>query len=469
MLKVYNTLSRKKEAFAPRKGKQVNLFVCGPTVYDFSHIGHSRTYLVFDMVAKYLRQQGFKVFYLQNITDIDDKIIKRAKEEKISWKKLSQKFQREYLKDMKALKIDSVTKYAPATKYIKEIIGQVKRLLKKGFAYQTDDGVYYDIKKFKGYGKLSGRTATGAQDAVSRIDESKDKRNKGDFCLWKISKPEEPAWPSPWGKGRPGWHIEDTAITEKFFGPQYDIHGGARDLIFPHHEAEISQMEAISGKTPLVKYWLHTGFLTVKGEKMAKSLGNFITIKDFLEKYSGRLLRLFVLKTHYRSPINYDEKEISEVKKQLEKIDNFIDKLKSKKAKKKVKIESKNLLTDMVAKFQKDFDEAVADDFNTPKAAAALFKLINEGNTLLSQNKISAAAAGHILEFLKRTDEFFGFIFWTKTKEKISTNVLNLVKEREKQRLAKNWQRADELRDKIENLGYLIEDTIEGPKIIKKS
>lgn len=469
MLKIYNTLSRKKEVFEPIKNKRVNLFVCGPTVYDFSHIGHARTYIVFDMLVKYFRQQGFKVFYLQNITDIDDKIIKRAKEEKIPWKKLSRKFEKEYLKDMKTLKIDSVTKYAPATKYIKEIIGQVKRLLKKDFAYQTKDGIYYDIKKFKNYGKLSGRTATGAQDAISRIDESKNKRNKGDFCLWKLSIPGEPSWSSPFGWGRPGWHIEDTAITEKFFGPQYDIHGGGRDLIFPHHEAEISQMEAISGKSPLVKYWLHTGFLTVKGIKMAKSLGNFITIKDFLAKHSPRYLRLFVLKTYYRSPINYDEKELAEVKRQLEKIDNFTEKLKNKKTKKKIKIKSRNLLTDLAAKFQKELKAALEDDFNTPKAVAAIFKMVNVGNSLLAQDKISPAGAGYILEFLSAADKFFGFIFWKKTKEEIPSVMLKLVRKREKYRREKNWQAADETREKIKKLGYELEDTLDGPKIIRKS
>ena len=317
MLKLYNTLTRKKESFTPKKGKKVNLFVCGPTIYDFSHIGHARTYIVFDAFVKYLKQKSFNVFYLQNITDIDDKIIIRAKEKKTTPRKLALLFEKEYLKDMKSLKVSSITKYARATSHVKEIISQVKRLLKKGFAYQIKDGIYYDISNFKNYGKLSRRTVLQAEDAVSRIDETKDKRNKGDFCLWKFSKKGEPRWKSPFGLGRPGWHIEDTAITEKYFGLQYDIHGGARDLIFPHHEAEIAQMEAISGKSPMVNYWLHTGFLTVKGKKMAKSLGNFITIKDFLKDYSPRILRLFVIKSHYRSPIDYNEKLISQTKKEL--------------------------------------------------------------------------------------------------------------------------------------------------------
>ena len=295
MLKLYNTLSQKKEVFRPRilrrlrqglplrsarsahrkqaqdkKGKKVNLFVCGITPYDFAHIGHARTYIVFDMIAKYLREKGFDVFYLQNITDVEDRIIQRAREKKTTFKKLARQFEKKYLKDMKTLKVDSVTKYARAIDYIKEIISQVKRLKTKGFAYKIKEGIYYDISKLKDYGKLSNRTVSQAEDAESRIDESKAKKNRGDFCLWKLAPYQtysgagsDPAWPSPWGPGKPGWHIEDTAITEKHFGPQYDIHGGARDLMFPHHEAEIAQMEAISGKAPMVKYWLHAGFLTV--------------------------------------------------------------------------------------------------------------------------------------------------------------------------------------------------------------
>ncbi len=443
MLKIYNTLTRKKQVFRPRKKNKVNLFVCGITSYDFSHIGHARTYIVFDMIAKYLKQKGYNVYYLQNITDIDDKIINRAKREKISWKDLSQKFEREYLKDMKALDITSVSKYARATSHIKEIISQVKRLLEKGFAYQIKDGIYYDISKFKNYGKLSRRTVLQAEDAVSRIDESKNKRNKGDFCLWK----------GDFAKGRPGWHIEDTAITEKYFGPQYDIHGGARDLIFPHHEAEIAQMEAISGKKPLVKYWVHSGFLTVKGKKMAKSLGNFITIKDFLEDHSTRILRLFVLKTHYRSPIDYSDKEIKQVKKQLARIDEFTDKLKKQETRNK----KQNLK--LVEKTKNKFEKAMNDDFNTPKAMAVIFELISK------VNKGSLAPPKEILRFLKKVDKVFGFIFSPKKKLKIPEKIKKLIKQREKYRKEKNWRLADEIRKKIKQKGYLLEDTKQGPKI----
>lgn len=461
MLKLYNTLSRKKEVFRPRKNKKVNLFVCGPTTYDLSHLGHARTYIVFDVITKYLKQKGYDVFYLQNITDVDDKIIKRAKEKNIKPEKLAREFEKEYLRDVKSLKIDSVKKYARATDHIREITSQVERLLKKGCAYKTADGVYYDISKFKDYGKLSQRTILQAEDAVSRIDESVGKRNKGDFCLWKISKPGEPKWKSPFGSGRPGWHIEDTAITEKYFGPQYDIHGGARDLIFPHHEAEISQMEAISGKKPLVKYWLHTGFLTVKGEKMSKSLGNFITIKDFLKENSARILRLFVIKTHYRSPIDYSQELISQVKKELERIDEFLEKLKTS------NFAKTSIDKNLVSETERDFQTALEDDFNTPKAIASIFDLINQGNSLIAQNKLSQTEAKNILKFLKKVDQVFDFIFWKKTKEKIPAEILGLVKERERYRKENQWQKADELRKKIKTLGYWVEDIKEGSKIKK--
>ena len=466
MLKLYNTLSQKKEILKPRQGKRINLFVCGPTTYDFSHLGHARTYLVFDMIVKYLRQKGYNVFYLQNITDIDDKIINRAEERKTTPQKLARFFEKEYLKDMKSLKIDSVTKYAGATKHIKEIVSQVERLLKKGFAYQIKDGIYYDIAKFKEYGKLSKRTIRQAEDGVSRIDESKRKKNKGDFCLWKLSKSEEPRWNSPFGWGRPGWHIEDTAIAEKFFGPQYDIHGGAKDLIFPHHEAEISQMEAISGKKPFVRYWLHSGFLTVKGQKMAKSLGNFITIRDFLKKNENRILRLLVIKTHYRSPLDYNEKMLCQNKKELERIDEFIEKIKNPRLRQGFGGQAKLKIP------KGEFKMAMDDDFNTPKAIAVIFNLITKVNTLISQNQLSLANAKKILLFLEKVDKVFNFIFQEKTKtclpagrEKIK--LLNLVKQREKYRKEGLWQKADEIRKRIKEMGYWIEDTKEGSKIKK--
>lgn len=449
MLKLYNTLSHKKEILKPLHKKKLKLFVCGPTVYDSAHIGHARTYLAFDMIVKYLKENGYDVFYLQNITDIDDKIINRARETKTAPSELAAHFEKDYLEDMKALKINSVIKYARAANHIKEIISQIKRLLKKGYAYQIEDGIYYDISKFKGYGKLSRRTALQAEDAVSRIDETMGKKNKGDFCLWKISKPGEPNWLSPWGEGRPGWHIEDTAITEKYFGQQYDIHGGARDLIFPHHEAEIAQMEALSGK-PLVRHWLHTGFLTVNGRKMSKSSGNFITIREFVNKHSPRVLRFFALKAHYRSPIDYSENAVLQAERELERIDEFVEELK------RPGLLGRPGLKAQIAKYKMQFNAAMEDDFNTPKAVAVIFEMMRQRDCL---------NAKETLKFLKQIDKFFNFIFWPKIKERIPQNVLELVKRREEYRKENNWQKADEIRQKIKESGWMIEDTNNGPKI----
>ncbi len=456
MLKVYNTLTGKKDVLKTDKAKNLRLFVCGPTVYDFAHIGHARTYISFDLMVKYLKQKGWSVFYLQNITDIDDKIIQRAKEKETSPKKLALNYEKEYLKNMKELKIDSVTKYARATDNVKEIISQVERIMKKGTAYKTGDGIYFDIKKFEGYGKLSKRTALQAEDSVSRIDQAVEKKNKGDFCLWKFSKPEEPSWPSPWGKGRPGWHIEDTAIAEKYFGLQYDVHGGARDLIFPHHEAEIAQMETISGKEPMVKYWLHTGFLTVKGQKMAKSLNNFITINGFLENNSARILRFMVSKTHYRSPLDYTENSLIQAKRELERIDEFTERLKKQKARKQIQ---------GMERLKEEFEKAMEDDFNTPKAVSFIFEIVNKGNQLMDKDLLGKKEAEQILEFFKEKDRFLQFLFWPK--EKIPQEIKDLAQEREKQRKKKNWQEADRIRKEMEDLGWQPKDTEKGTELKK--
>ncbi len=466
MLKIYNTLTGKKEDFKPLSRKKVNFFVCGPTVYDFSHIGHARTYIAFDVICRYLKEKGYDVFYLQNITDIDDKIIKRAKEKNINWKELARRFEKEYLKDMKLLGVNSVKKYARATSHIKEIISQVGRLLKKGYAYQISDGIYYDISKFKDYGKLSRRTALMAQDAVSRIDESKEKRNKGDFCLWKFSKPDEPKWKSPWGYGRPGWHIEDTAITEKYFGAQYTIHGGARDLIFPHHEAEIAQMEAISNKKPMVKYWLHTGFLTVNRQKMSKSLKNFITINDFLKKHSPFILRFFVLKSHYRSPVDYSEKIISQIREEKEKISEFVERIENCQRLKKSK-ERKTDISAIIKRAKLDFEKAMDDDFNTPKAIAAIFKFINKINPFLVDKKISRSEAKRILKLFNWFNKILGLPVEKKKQIKIPQEILCLVEKRERCRQQKKWKEADEIRKELNELGYTLEDIENNKTIIR--
>jgi cysteinyl-tRNA synthetase len=464
-LKIYNTLTGKKDLFKPREGKKVNLFVCGPTVYDYSHLGHARNYIVFDAFVKYLKIKGFNVFYLQNITDLDDKIIARAREKGVTPKDLALAFEKEYLKDMKALGITSVSKYARATSHIKEIISQVARLQKKGLAYEiSEDGIYFEISKFKKYGKLSGRTALGAEDAVSRIDYSKNKKSRGDFCLWKFSAENEPNWKSPWGSGRPGWHIEDTAITEKFFGSQYDIHGGARDLIFPHHEAEIAQMEAVSGKSPLVKYWMHVGFLTVNGQKMSKSVGNFITISDFLKRCPPNYLRFFVVKNLWRSPVDYSESVMIEVKSTVEKIEEFLRKLKSS-ASAKTPLGKQN--SKLISKFKNNFYKELDDDFNTPQAFAVMFDFIKKANQLLELNKISKKECGEINKFFIEINDIFGIIDFRKVNVKIPAKIKRLAQARENFRKKQEWQKADEARLQMEKQGYVVEDTKDGPAIKK--
>ncbi len=457
-MKIYNTLSGKKDDLKPIHGKKINLFVCGPTVYDYSHIGHARTYVIFDAFVKYLRQIGYDVFYLQNITDIDDKIIARAREKGVTPKDLAIAFEIEYLKDMKTLGINSISKYARATNYIKQIISQIQRLEEKGYAYKIEgDGIYYNIEKFKNYGKLAGRTALGAEDAVTRIDYSKDKKNRGDFCIWKFnetSDESEPSWPAPFGAGRPGWHIEDTAITEKFFGAQYDIHGGARDLIFPHHEAEISLMEAISGKRPMAKYWMHTGFLTVSNQKMGKSLGNFITIGDLLKRCPANFLRFFIVKNLWSSPVDYSESAMIEVKSAADKIEEFLRKIKNAKA------VTKNLK--LAKTFEKSFYAELADDFNTPKAFAVMFEFIGKTNILLEQNLISKKEAQEIYKLFQNINKIFGIINFEKVNKAIPAEVKKLAKLRELHRKNKEWQKADEARAQIEKKGFTVEDTKDG-------
>lgn len=460
MLKLHNTLTKKLETVNPINDKKINLFVCGPTVYDFSHIGHAKTYIQFDIIARYLKYRGYDVFYLQNITDVDDKIIQRAAEKNENPKALAQRFEEEYHKDMRSLNITSVTKHARATDHIPQIINQVKTLISKNYAYEIEDGVYFDLSKFPEYGKLSGRTSTEAEDAVSRIDESKKKRNKGDFCLWKRSKPGEPTWPSPWFPGRPGWHIEDTAITETFFGPQYDMHGGAQDLIFPHHEAEIAQMEAASGKKPLVKYWLHTGFLNVNRQKMSKSLGNFITIREALQKWDAQALRFLFASTHYRSPINFTEESLTGAQAAVKKLKNTLALIKNKiKTATQEKPNKKALL--QINKLQKAFIKEMDNDFNTPKATAVLFELTHELNTLDANKTTLKQAQTTFTELLS----IFGL--GGEEEKSVPGIVRQLVVQREQARTKKDWKTSDELRKEIQKYGFSVDDTSSGT-IIKK-
>ena len=439
------------------------MFVCGPTVYDHSHLGHARTYVAYDIIARYLRFRGFKLFYLMNITDVDDKIINRAKERDINPLQLAREFEESFYEDMKSLNmLDNIDIFARASGHIEEIISQIQRLMEKGYAYVTKTGVYFDITKFKDYGKLSHQNPEELKK--HRIEPDPSKNNPQDFALWKFQKPGELSWDSPFGKGRPGWHIEDTAIAEKYLGQQYDIHGGAIDLIFPHHESEIAQMESVSGKKPMVKYWTHTGFLKVGGEKMAKSLGNFITIKDALKKTDVETLRLFFAFTHYRSPIDFSQKSLEQSKKSLDNLYTALDRLQSLKVSRKTLKDGKEL--DIKLKeSKKKFIEYMDDDFNAPNALTVIFDLAKEFNKFAEKNKeINKALLEKAVSTFRELSSVFNILQREVKEEKLTEDIKKLIEEREEARKRKDWKTADAIRNMLNKMGILIEDTPEGVK-----
>ena len=459
MLKGYNTLTRKLEVFKTLKEKEAKFFVCGVTPYDYSHLGHAKTYTQFDIIVKYLKYKGYNVYYLQNITDMDDKIIKKANEQKVDWKDISRKYEKEYIEDMKNLGNDSVNKYARATDYMKEIVSQVKRLIEKGYAYKISDGWYFDLSKDKDYGKLAKRTSLEGEDAVSRIDENTEKRNKGDFCLLKISKPGEPYWEvnieNEKFLSRPGWHIEDTAITEKELGQQYDIHGGGIDLIFPHHEAEIAQMESISGKKPFVKYWMHTGFVNVNKDKMSKSLGNFLTIKDVLKRYNKYIIRFLFLQTHYRKPIDFSEEALEQAKKTLQKLNEFMISLESYKN----EVKDNNKVEKLIEKTKKNFEKEMDNDFDTHNGITVIFEFVKEVNKMIGEKNISNDNVKQIINFMREIDKVFGIL---EEKSEIPKNIIKLAEERQEARKKKDYKTSDKIREELKKLGYYLDDKEEG-------
>ena len=449
-MQLFNTLTGAKEPLEKPAGRAIRLFVCGPTVYDYPHIGNARTFMAFDIFARYLRSSGYKITYIQNITDIDDKIIEKAKEEGSGWEAVSRRFEKIFLEDMRTLGITSVDMYARATRYIPEIVNQVKTLIHKNHAYLIEnDGYYFDLKSFPDYGKLSRRTTEQAEDAITRIDDSGKKRNRGDFALWKFSTGSEPGWKTELGFGRPGWHIEDTAITEHFFGIQYDIHGGAMDLKFPHHEAEIAQQESASGVKPFVRTWMHAGFLTVNGEKMSKSLKNFVTIRNFLEKYSPQLLRMMVFMHHYRSPLDYNEKLMATASKNLSDLGAFTAKL---------GFASGETDGDFAGEFEAKFREAMEDDLNTPKALAATFEMMAKVGPVMYT--LAPRAAKTLQMALKGSFASVGLVI---PQPKIPLKIRFLARRREGHRSSKQFIQSDALRSRIFELGYVIEDTPQGP------
>lgn len=462
MLRIYNTLSGKKEPFR-KTAKPIKMFVCGPTVYGEPHIGNGRTFMNHDLIVRYLRSRGYKVFYLQNITDVDDKIIQRAAAEGMHWKDISRRYERIYLQNLKALNITSVDKHARATDHIKEIVRQVRTLIGKGHAYLIPgDGWYFDLATCPEYGKLSRRTAEQAEDAVTRIDTSDRKRNRGDFCLWKLASSgagakSEPAWKTELGEGRPGWHIEDTAISEYYFGPQYDIHGGGVDLKFPHHEAEIAQQESASGLKPFVRIWMHSGFLLVNGRKMSKSLGNFLTLNELLDKHHPETFRMMVLGAHYRSSLDYTEAMANSARKNLSDLRAFLARL--------AFVEKKGIGKGKapLAAYERKFHAAMDDDFNTPEALAAIFELVSTANK--SMWVLSRSEVKRLRLWLSGILKTMGF---RDAALRIPPNINKIAARRELSRRNKQFMQADALRKEAEGLGYIIEDTPLGPLVLPR-
>lgn len=467
-LQLYNTLSGKKEEFIPLHGKQVGIYVCGPTVYNYFHIGNARPFLVFEVFRRYLKYKKYDVTYVSNFTDIDDKVINKAKEIGCTYSEVAEKFIKEYFQDADYLNIGRADFYPRATEHITDIIRLIQRLEEKGFTYVVEGDVFYDISKFKEYGKLSKQNL-GEIKIGARIELDERKKNPYDFVLWKKAKEGEPKWDSPWGAGRPGWHIECSAMSAKFLGDSFDIHAGGEDLIFPHHENEIAQSEAASGKL-FAKYWMHNGYLKIDNRKMSKSLGNILTIRELSQKYDGSVMRHFLLSAHYRSPLNYSLEQMEQSKKGMETLNNTVCNLNF--------ILQKNIwnsaidpnskkLSDTVDKMREEFNVAMDDDFNTPKALSTLYLLAREANIYL--NEVSDKNKEVVKKVLQFYEDLGTDILGLKYSSQLTEEeqipqeeIEQLIEERETARKNKDWKTADEIRDKLNQMGIIIEDTAEG-------
>ena len=458
-MKIYNTMARKKQEFVPLQEGKVKIYVCGPTVYNFFHIGNARPFIIFDTLRRYFEYIGYDVTFVQNFTDVDDKMIARAKEDGLTLSELGEKFINEYFTDAKGLGVRKADYHPLATKHIGDIIKLVKSLIDNGHAYEVNGDVYYDVSSFPGYGKLSGQSMEDLL-AGARIDVTEAKRSPEDFALWKAAKDGEDSWDSPWGKGRPGWHIECSAMSMKYLGDTIDIHGGGQDLVFPHHENEIAQSEGATGK-PFVNYWMHNGYINVDNQKMSKSKGNFFTVREIAKLYDLNIVRLFMLSSHYRNPINFSQELIEQAAAAMSRIQNCRDNLKfiiENGSDEKVETDS------MISSLEKNFREQMDDDLNTAGAIGAMFEYIKEVNLAFSDNK-GKSSAGKALESL---DRILGVLGLETKDDSIPSEVKLLAEERQQARLQKDYSKADELRKKIEELGYELKDTPEGVKINKK-
>ncbi len=469
MLKLYNTLTKKVEEFVPIDPPNVGIYICGPTVYDYFHIGNARTFIMADIIRKYLEYKGFNVKYVMNLTDIDDKIIKKSIEEKIQASEVAKKYSDAFLEDIKRLRIKPATIYPRATENIDEILGTIKTLIDKGSAYNVEGNIFYNVSSFKQYGKLSGKKIEDLESGA-RVEIMEEKQNPLDFALWKKSKPGEPFWESEWGKGRPGWHIECSVMSCKHLGETFDIHAGGNDLIFPHHENEIAQSEAANNKT-FVKYWLHFGFLNLNKEKMSKSLGNFFTARDVLSKFSTEAIRLFFAQAHYRGPVDFTEDLLDSAEKGLEKLKNIQSTLESA----IVKNKPDGIDPDFdFENFEKRFSDAFDDDFNSPQAVAVIFDFVKEVNRTIAENdNLHLNFYIGVKNFLIKTAEKVLGIMSFEEKERKQDSLLEneLIKILIDIRLAakseKNFQLADDIRKKLDALGINLKDTKDGTDFIK--
>ncbi len=475
-LRVYNTLSGTKQEFKPLVPGKVSMYVCGVTVYDHCHIGHARANVVFDMIYRYLRHAGYDVTYVRNYTDVDDKIINRANQEGVPYNVISERFIAEFDRDMAALGLDLPSHQPKATEHIAEMIDVISRLVDKGYAYAADGDVYFCVEKFDPYLKLSKRNLDEMQ-AGARIEVGEKKRHPMDFALWKGSKPGEPFWESPWGQGRPGWHIECSAMSMKYLGETFDIHGGGKDLVFPHHENEIAQSEAANGK-PFANYWVHNGFVNINSEKMSKSLGNFFTIKEVLDKYDAEVLRFFLLSAHYRSPIDFSDQNLREAEAGLERIYAALAGIDEAAAKavEKVEGEADEELAGKTATIAERFREAMDDDFNTAQALGFVFDLVRSANRVLAEGKggnrvLLAEAGSRIREvgavlgiFTSKPHEFAERLKNRKAAELpiVAEEIERLIAERLAARAARDFRRADEIRDNLAAQGIVLLDSPQG-------
>ncbi|HPF18029.1 MAG TPA: cysteine--tRNA ligase [Anaerovoracaceae bacterium] len=464
-MKVYNTLTRKKEEFIPLDESEIRMYVCGPTVYNYIHIGNARPFVVFDTMRKYLEYRGNKVCFVQNFTDVDDKIINRAREEGISPYEVGDKYIKAYFEDVQALNVTPATVHPRVTETIPEIIAFVEGLIQKGLAYEVDGDVYYSARKFPGYGKLSKQNIEELE-AGSRVNVDERKQDPLDFVLWKAQKTEdEMAWESPWGMGRPGWHIECSAMSRKYLGETIDLHAGGQDLQFPHHENEIAQSEGFSGK-PFARYWMHNGYITVDNEKMSKSLGNFFTVRDILKEFDGEVLRYFLLSGHYRGPINFSRDLMEQSQSALERMKNakatllhLIDTGSG------PFTEEEKQKIDGYDRYRAKFIKAMDDDLNTADAISAVFELIRDVNT----DTKSGASKDFARESLKLLNELTGVLGLLRKKENDSLDeeLEQLIAERQEARKQKDFARADAIRDELAARGITLKDTPQGVQIIR--